>query len=500
MVEQAIAQLLRYAQAKKLIEPADTIWARNLLLQTLALDTFDDTKVQMINEEVPLVGILAELIADAGTRGVLDISSVTECDLFDTKLMACLTPKPSEVYRAFGARYQQSPRKATDWYYSFSQDTNYIRVDRMRKDIRWVSQTQFGEMVMTINLSKPEKDPKAIAAQKHLPKSAYPRCQLCAENEGYAGRINHPARGNHRIIPIDICGEQWFFQYSPYVYYNEHAIALSGDHHPMIIDKACFEKLLAFVRVLPHYFVGSNADLPIVGGSILAHEHFQAGNFSFPMEKASVETTVAFENYPNVEGGIVAWPMSVLRLICTEVESLTSLADDILQAWKEYSDPSVGIFAHSGEERHNTITPIARFRDGKYELDLVLRNNITTEEFPHGVFHAHAEHHHIKKENIGLIEVMGLAVLPSRLKNELQAVGEAMVAHADLRKNEMTAHHADWAESICKAQAVTKENVQQVLRQEVANVFADILAQAGVFKRNDTGKNAFLRFVKSVAK
>lgn len=499
MVEQAIAQLLQYAQTKGLIAPRDCFWARNMLLQALELDGMNEAVCEAPGELPALSDILEMLLVDAGRRGILDTASVTECDLFDTKLMACLTPRPSVVQLDFETRYQASPREATDWYYALSQNTNYIRTDRIHRNIQWVSKTQAGEIIITINLAKPEKDPKAIAAQKNLPKSAYPRCALCAENEGYAGRIDHPARGNHRIIPIDICGEQWFLQYSPYVYYNEHAIALSGEHRPMVIDKACFEKLLTFVQQFPHYFIGSNADLPIVGGSILAHEHFQGGNFSFPMAQAAVETLVSFARYPQVDGGIVAWPLSVLRLRCPEMQPLVALADEVLQAWKAYSDPAVGIFAYSGEVRHNTITPIARFHDGKYELDLVLRNNITSETHPDGVFHAHREHHHIKKENIGLIEVMGLAVLPARLKDELQAVGDAMLEQRDLSDDPRTAHHAAWAEEVSKKQIITQENVQQVLQQEVANVFADILAQSGVFKRDDIGKQAFLKFLQTIS-
>ena len=399
---------------------------------------------------------------------------------------------------AFQSLCAADPRKATDWYYKFSQDTNYIRRDRIAKDMQWKAPTQYGELDITINLSKPEKDPKAIAAAKNLPASAYPRCQLCAENEGYAGRVNHPARQNHRIVPITINGSPWFLQYSPYVYYNEHCICLNSEHTPMKIDRACFGKLLDFVGQFPHYFVGSNADLPIVGGSILAHDHFQGGRYEFAMAKAPVETAFTFPGYEDVEAGIVKWPMSVVRLSAPQPERLIDLADKILTLWRGYTDESAMFFAETDGEPHNTITPIARRRGEKFELDLVLRNNLTTEEHPLGLYHPHAELHHIKKENIGLIEVMGLAVLPARLKEELAAVADCLASGGDLGKSELTEKHAEWAQAFAKNYAITKENALDIVQKETGIVFAKVLEHAGVYKRDEAGKAAFLRFLQTV--
>ena len=425
---------------------------------------------------------------DAHARGVLKEDSVVYRDLFDTMLMGRLTPRPAQVIDKFRALYAQSPETAT----------NYIRRDRIAKDVKWLAPTEYGELDITINLSKPEKDPKAIAAARNLPVSAYPRCLLCAENEGYAGRVNHPARGNHRIIPITINGSPWFLQYSPYVYYNEHCICLNSEHVHMKIDRACFAKLLDFVGQFPHYFVGSNADLPIVGGSILAHDHFQGGHYTFAMAKAPVETPFTFPGYEDVKAGIVKWPMSVVRLTAADPERLIDLADKILLSWRGYTDETVFIFAETDGEPHNTITPIARRRGEDYELDLVLRNNITTAEHPLGVYHPHAELHHIKKENIGLIEVMGLAVLPARLKEELSAVANALVSGADLRADERTAKHADWAEGFKGNYTITAENALDVVKQETGKVFATVLEHAGVYKRTDEGRAAFLRFLEQV--
>ena len=388
--------------------------------------------------------------------------------------------------------------KATDWYYRFSQDTNYIRRDRIAKDVQWKAQTEYGELDITINLSKPEKDPKAIAAARNMPAAAYPQCQLCASNEGYAGRVNHPARQNHRIIPIEIDGQPWFLQYSPYVYYNEHCICLNAEHTPMKIDRACFRKLLDFVGQFPHYFVGSNADLPIVGGSILAHDHFQGGHYEFAMAKAPVETALSFPGFDDVHAGIVKWPMSVIRLRCADPARLVELADRILTAWRGYTDEDAMILAETDGVPHNTITPIARRRGADYELDLVLRNNLTTSEHPLGLYHPHAELHHIKKENIGLIEVMGLAVLPARLKAELAALGEALVSCADIRADEQIAKHADWTDELKTRYTFTADNVTGILQKEVGIVFAKVLEHAGVYKRTDEGKAAFLRFAESV--
>ena len=422
----------------------------------------------------------------------------TSRDLFDTELMGRLTPRPSQVIRAFRTRYEESPEAATDWYYQFSQDTDYILRYRIAKDVKWVAPTPYGDLDITINLSKPEKDPRAIAAAKTAPQGGYPKCQLCRENEGYAGRMNHPARQNHRIIPITIDGKDWFFQYSPYVYYNEHCIVFNGQHVPMKIDRSAFRKLLDFVKQFPHYFVGSNADLPIVGGSILSHDHFQGGRYTFAMEKAPVEKAVSFPSFEDIECGIVKWPMSVIRLRSADDDRLVDLAEKILTTWRGYTDEAAFIFAETDGEPHNTITPIARMRDGKFELDLVLRNNITTEEYPLGVYHPHQELHHIKKENIGLIEVMGLAVQPSRLKGELADLADAFVEGRDIRADETLEKHNHWAEELKTRYTFTKENTMDILQKEVGVVFATVLEHAGVYKCTDEGRTAFLRFINSM--
>ena len=422
----------------------------------------------------------------------------TSRDLFDTELMGRLTPRPSQVIRAFRTRYEESPEAATDWYYQFSQDTDYILRYRIAKDVKWVAPTPYGDLDITINLSKPEKDPRAIAAAKTAPQGGYPKCQLCRENEGYAGRMNHPARQNHRIIPITIDGKDCFFQYSPYVYYNEHCIVFNGQHVPMKIDRSAFRKLLDFVKQFPHYFVGSNADLPIVGGSILSHDHFQGGRYTFAMEKAPVEKEVSFPGFEDVECGIVKWPMSVIRLRSADDDRLVDLAEKILTTWRGYTDEAAFIFAETDGEPHNTITPIARMRDGKFELDLVLRDNITTEEYPLGVYHPHQELHHIKKENIGLIEVMGLAVQPSRLKGELADLADAFVEGRDIRADETLEKHNHWAEELKTRYTFTKENAMDILQKEVGVVFATVLEHAGVYKCTDEGRTAFLRFINSM--
>ncbi len=493
---QAIAQLISYALEKRLIQPEDRMWTVNTLLEALALDGC------ALPEELPPAGELSAaleaLLDDAVERGVLKENTVTYRDLLDTRLMGILTPRPSQVIGQFRSLYRQAPEKATDWYYQFSQDTNYIRRDRIARDVQWKVETEYGQLDITINLSKPEKDPKAIAAARNLPASAYPRCQLCAENEGYAGRVNHPARQNHRIIPITINGSPWYLQYSPYVYYNEHCICLNREHTPMKIDRACFDKLLDFVRQFPHYFVGSNADLPIVGGSILAHDHFQGGRYTFAMERATVETPFTFPGYEDVRAGIVKWPMSVVRLTCADPERLIDLADKILLSWRSYTDREAMILAETGGEPHNTITPIARRRGEAYELDLVLRNNLTTPEHPLGLYHPHVELHHIKKENIGLIEVMGLAVLPARLKAELAAVADKLVSGEDLRDDPLTASHADWAEEFRNRYALTAGNALDIVYHEVGLVFAKVLEHAGVYARTPEGQEAFLRFLRQV--
>ena len=418
-----LTALVEYGLKTGLIQDCDRTYIVNQLLMTMGLDSYEEEAAPSMELE----DILAGLLSDAVSRGVIE-DNITAKDLFDTKLMGVLTPLPREVRAKFAALYAENPQKATDWYYTLSQDTDYIRRYRIKKDLRWKTATEYGDLDITINLSKPEKDPKAIAAAKAAPQSGYPKCQLCPENEGYAGRMNHPARENHRIVPITVAGANWYLQYSPYVYYNEHCIVFNAKHTPMVIDKSAFSKLLDFVTLFPHYFVGSNADLPIVGGSILSHEHFQGGHYSFPMELSPVEREIRFAGYEDIKAGIVKWPMSVIRLDGADKARLADLADKILRAWRGYTDADAFIFAETDGVPHSTITPIARRRGSDYELDLVLRNNITTKEHPLGVYHPHAELHHIKKENIGLIEVMGLAVLPARLKGELQGLEEAILA------------------------------------------------------------------------
>ena len=496
MIDEAVSKLATYALRTGLIQENEYTWAINTILDVLKLDSYTDPGQEW--GEIELAPVLEELLNDAYARGVLTENSVVYRDLFDTELMGRLTPRPALVTSLFQKLYEKDPKRATDWYYKFSQDTNYIRRDRIAKDMQWKAPTEYGELDITINLSKPEKDPKAIAAAKNLPASAYPRCQLCAENEGYAGRVNHPARQNHRIVPITINGSPWFLQYSPYVYYNEHCICLNSVHTPMKIDRACFAKLLDFVRQFPHYFVGSNADLPIVGGSILAHDHFQGGHYTFAMEKAPVETPFTFPGFEDIDCGIVKWPMSVVRIASENPERLIDLADRILTAWRGYTDKDAFIFAETDGEPHNTITPIARRRGEKFELDLVLRNNITTKEHPLGVYHPHAELHHIKKENIGLIEVMGLAVLPARLKEELAAVAKCLATGSGLRVNELTAKHADWAEGFVRKYTITKENALDIVQKETGLVFAQVLEHAGVYKRSNAGKQAFVKFLEEV--
>ena len=494
----AIEALLDYAQERSLIESDDRIYCSNRLLQMLRMDGPDgEAAPQPVAEPAPLQEILKTLTDSAAERGLI-AEGVVASDLFDSLLMEAVTPFPHEVRRTFREKYARSPQTATDWFYDFSRDTNYIRRDRIAKDRKWVYSGPYGDLDITINLSKPEKDPRAIAAAKLLPQTDYPKCQLCAENEGYAGRVNHPGRSNHRLVPVKIAGEDWYFQYSPYVYYHEHCIVFNSRHVPMKIDRKAFEKLFSFITQFPHYFVGSNADLPIVGGSILSHDHFQGGHYEFAMAKAPVEREVAFSDFPEIHAGLVRWPMSVLRLRGSDPERVIDLADRVLKGWREYSDESVFVFAETDGTPHNTITPIARRRGVDYELDLVLRNNITTEEYPLGVFHPHQQLHHIKKENIGLIEVMGLAVLPSRLLTELDELKNAMLTGADLRAEPQLAAHADWAEEILRRRSFTPENAEAVLQEEVGEVFEKVLEDAGVFKRDEAGREAFLRFIRSV--
>ena len=525
MIQNAIRRLVQYGLQTGLVEKEDEIYTTNRLIELFGLDspeaqgeqaggaaqsqtktadeachghacTAGETSRTQVDETGNLEGILKEMLDYAAEKGMLAADSVVYRDLFDTKIMGLLMPRPSEVIRKFYDLYKEvSPEAATDYYYDLSRNSDYIRRYRIARDKKWVTPTEYGDLDITINLSKPEKDPKAIAAAKNAPQSGYPKCLLCKENEGYAGRVNHPARQNHRIIPVTINGSRWGFQYSPYVYYNEHCIVFNSEHVPMKIEHATFCKLFDFVKQFPHYFVGSNADLPIVGGSILAHEHFQGGHYEFAMERAEIEKEVRFRGYADVEAGIVRWPLSVLRLRSERRAQLAELAEKILNAWRGYSDPDAFVFAQTDGEPHNTITPIVRRRGDAYEMDLVLRNNITTPEHPLGVFHPHAQLHHIKKENIGLIEVMGLAVLPSRLNTELAQLREAILAGRDIRADETLGKHADWLDELKTRHRFTPENTEQILRQEVGAAFEQVLEDAGVFKRNEAGQRAFLRFL-----
>ena len=489
----AIGALTNYAISHGLAEEADRHYLVNALLEKLGLDDYETVG------DVPFQGlddILDTLVDYAAEQGLLKSESVTGRDLFDTALMGVVTPRPSEVIRTFRSLYGESPEKATDWFYKFSQDTNYIRATRVAKDIRWSVPSEFGDIDISINLSKPEKDPRDIAAAKTAKQSAYPKCQLCLENEGYAGRMDHPARQNHRIIPVTINESHWGFQYSPYVYYNEHCIVLNGEHVPMKIDRAAFRKLFDFVGQFPHYFLGSNADLPIVGGSILSHDHFQGGRYEFAMAKAPYESKFTVPGYEDVEAGIVHWPLSVIRLRGENDGRIIDLADHILQAWRGYTDEDAFVFAETDGEPHNTITPIARKRDGKFELDLALRNNITTDECPLGVYHPHAEYHHIKKENIGLIEVMGLAILPARLKTEMALLAECLTGENDLADYPELEQHAEWAKDIAARRTdLSKDNVDDILKEEIGHVFVHVLEDAGVYKCTDEGRAAFRRFI-----
>ena len=493
-IETYIDSLVSYAMNNGLADPLDHQVLTNRLLDLLHKDDYEPSnETQSEDLEEILTGILDYAVA----KGICD-DGITAKDIFDTRIMGAVTPMPREVIHTFREKYAKSPVEATDWYYKFSCDTDYIRRYRIKKDMRWKYASDYGEIDITINLSKPEKDPKAIAAAKNAPQTAYPKCQLCRENEGYAGRMNHPARANHRIVPIEVCGADWCLQYSPYVYYNEHCIVFNSQHIPMKIDKSAFEKLLDFVRVFPHYFVGSNADLPIVGGSILSHEHFQGGHYRFAMESAGIEKQVTFQGYEDIFAGIVKWPMSVIRLNGKDPARIAELGDKILQCWRGYSDFDSSIIAFSDGEPHNTITPIARRRGDLYELDLVLRCNITTSEHPLGVFHPHADKHHIKKENIGLIEVMGLAVLPSRLKGELTALAAAVVEGKDITSDEALSKHAHWVEALKQQYTFTEDNAMEILMQETGKVFAAVLEDAGVYKNTPKGRVAFLAFVDAV--
>ncbi len=495
MINNAIKNLVEYGVETGLITTEDKVYTVNRLLEILGLDEYSEPETVTSTD---LETILCSFITYGIENGLLE-DNITARDLFDTKIMGALVPRPSEVISTFWNKYELSPKAATDYYYKLSCDTDYIRRYRIKKDVKWVTSTEYGDLDITINLSKPEKDPKAIAAAKLSKQSGYPKCLLCKENEGYAGRMNHPARQNHRIIPMVINNTPWMLQYSPYVYYNEHCIVFNSEHTPMAINRATFKKLLDFVALFPHYFVGSNADLPIVGGSILTHDHFQGGHYTFAMAKAPIDKEVEFRDFEDVKAGIVKWPMSVIRLSAADPDRLIELADKILLKWRGYTDEDAFVFAETEGTPHNTITPIARKNGNEFELDLVLRNNITTEEHPLGVYHPHTELHHIKKENIGLIEVMGLAVLPSRLKEEMRVLGEKIVEGADLYADEITEKHADWVNEFLKKYTdVTAENVDSIIRDEIGEVFKKVLEHAGVYKLTSHGRSAFLRFVDAV--
>lgn len=508
MILERILELTEYGLAVGLIEKEDKQYVINRFLELFELDEMEEavfaeyeTKEPFTREiaENRLEGILKDMLDYAYDHGFIKENAVDYRDLFDTKVMSILVPRPSEVIGKFRNLYKSSPIEATDYFYRISRDSDYIRRYRIKKDLKWTTPTSYGTLDITVNLSKPEKDPRAIAAAKTAKQSGYPKCLLCKENEGYAGRLNHPARQNHRIIPVTINQSDWFFQYSPYVYYNEHCIVFNSEHTPMKIERATFGKLLDFVEAFPHYFVGSNADLPIVGGSILSHDHFQGGNYEFAMAKAPIEKEIVLKGYEDVKAGIVKWPMSVIRIGSTEKETLIALADKILTAWRGYSDEEAFIYARSNKEPHNTITPIARKRGEMYELDLVLRNNITTEEHPLGVYHPHAKLNHIKKENIGLIEVMGLAVLPARLKEEMALLETAICEKKDIRADELLAKHAEWVEEFLpKHETVTKETITGIIEKEIGLVFLEVLEDAGVYKCSDKGREAFVKFIHAV--
>ena len=497
MLQESIKKLVQYGIDTGLTPECERIYTTNLLLEVMKEDEYLDPDCDL--SQIVLEDVLADLLDEAVARGIIE-DSIVYRDLFDTKLMNCLMPRPAQVQEKFAKTYEQSPQAATDYFYNLSQNSDYIRRYRVCKDKKWTVDTKYGTLDITINLSKPEKDPKAIAAAKNAKQSSYPKCLLCVENEGYAGRTNHPARENHRIIPLTMNGTKWGFQYSPYVYYNEHCIVFNGEHTPMKIEKATFVKLFDFVKTFPHYFLGSNADLPIVGGSILSHDHFQGGHYTFAMEKPPVTEEFTVAGSEDVKAGLVKWPLSVIRLSCVDEKRIIELADHILQVWRGYTDEDAFIFAETDGEPHNTITPIARKRGDMFELDLALRNNITTEEHPLGVYHPHDKLHHIKKENIGLIEVMGLAVLPSRLKGEMESLADAIVGGADIRSDETLEKHADWvdefmAEYKAAGVAVDASNVEEILQQEVGKVFCQVLEDAGVFKCDEKGLEEFRRFI-----
>ena len=489
-----IGELAEYGVKTGLIPESERNYAINLLLDIFHEDAYEANETK--GEE--LEDILKGLLDIAVDKGLIE-DSIVNRDLFDTRLMNAITPRPGEVIRKYQELFARSPKDATDWFYKFCGDSDYIRRYRAKKDVKWTVDTDFGELDITINLAKPEKDPKAIAAAAKMAQSSYPKCQLCVENMGYAGRLNHPARQTLRIMPITINGSEWGFQYSPYGYYNEHCILLNGEHVPMAINEDCFKKMFDFISQYPHYMIGSNADLPIVGGSILSHDHYQGGNYEFAMAKAPIEKAFKFKGFEDVEAGIVKWPMSVIRLRCADHKRLTQLSSKILTSWRAYTDEAAFVFAETDGVPHNTITPIARKKGDSFEIDLVLRNNITTDEHPMGVYHPHKQYHHIKKENIGLIEVMGLAILPSRLVSELEAVKNAILNNDDLRASELTASHADWVEEFLPTHPeFNADNAMDIIKEETGKVFLYVLEDAGVYKCTPEGREAFMRFLESV--
>ncbi len=495
MINRLITELVSYGSRAGLVADVDQVYVTNQLLELF--DVIDYKPVE-ISEKRELVEILEDLLDYAWEQGILKENTVTMRDLFDTKIMGKLTPAPSVVRGQFADLYRVDPKLATDFYYKFSQAANYIRKDRIAKDEKWVTETEYGRIDITINLSKPEKDPREIAKAGQAKRSGYPSCLLCVENEGYAGHYSHPARQNHRLIPIQLDGEDYFLQYSPYVYYNEHCIILNKNHIPMKINRSTFQKILEFVKLFPHYTAGSNADLPIVGGSILSHDHFQGGGYTFAMARAPYDKTFSIKGYEDLTAGIVKWPMSVIRLRGTEMDRLADAAEHILTCWRSYSDKAAFIFHETGGISHNTITPIARMHDQQFELDLVLRNNITTDESPWGVYHPSADLHHIKKENIGLIEVMGLAVLPARLKKEMEVLEDAILNGRDIRADERICKHTDWAEGWIGNHELNRDNIHGIIQDEISRVFVKVLECSGVYKRTEDGMKAFSRFISSL--
>lgn len=503
MIDDSIAKLVEYGEKTGLLSAWDRDYAVNRILEALKRSEYEAPAAEKAASEDPnlpeLEPILKELLDYAAEQGLLEHDSIAYRDLFDTKLMDCLMPRPGEVVERFWRRYEDSPERATEYFYKLSQDSDYIRRYRIRKDIRWRVSSVYGAIDISINLSKPEKDPRAIAAARKVKQSSYPKCLLCKENVGYAGRLDHPARENHRIIPITINGTQWGFQYSPYVYYNEHCIVFNFEHIPMKVERATFVKLFDFIKLFPHYFIGSNADLPIVGGSILSHDHYQGGHYTFAMAKAPIEQYFTVKGYEDVTVGIVKWPLSVIRIRHQDEKRLIDLAEHILNCWRGYTDKDAFVFAETEGEPHNTITPIARKVGEIFELDLVLRNNITTEEHPLGVYHPHAEYHHIKKENIGLIEVMGLAVLPARLKDEMERLAQFLTEGREIRSDEILAKHADWVEEFLpRHPELCRENVWDILKEEIGRTFIGVLEDAGVYKCTEEGRAAFSRFIETL--